>query len=158
MRRFGEAIEAGRYYRTRAGAYGIIAAGGRLLVAESFNPEHEFQLPGGGIDPGETPLRALYREAVEETGWRIRVERRLGAFQRFVYMPEYDLWARKVCHIFLARPVLRLGPPTEPDHNAVWMPVEVAAERLGVSGDRWFVRELAGLPQRDRFVPPEVPF
>lgn len=51
-------------------------------------------------------------------------------------MPEYDIWARKVCHIYLARPVLRLGPPRDPGHRAVWMEIGVAAELLGNAGDR----------------------
>ena len=54
-------------------------------------------------------------------------------------MPEYDLWARKVCHIYLARPVDRLGDPVEPDHEAVWMPVETATVEAAVEGDRHFL-------------------
>ena len=142
MRRFGETVKAGVRYRDRPGAYAVIRRGGELLVTASFSPIYEMQLPGGGVDPGETPLRALHREVREETGWTIAVDRRLGAFQRFTYMPEYDLWARKVCHIYLARPARRLGPPTEPDHLAVWMPVDTAIRELGVEGDRWFVRRL----------------
>ena len=79
----------GRRYRERPGAYAVILDGGDLLVTEQDAPDREFQLPGGGLDPGEGALRALHRECLEETGWRIRVLRRLGAFQRYVYMPEY---------------------------------------------------------------------
>jgi 8-oxo-dGTP diphosphatase len=144
MRRFGEAVKAGIGYRDRPGAYAVIRRGDDLLVTASFTPIHEIQLPGGGIDPGESPLRALHREVREETGWTITVERRLGAFQRFTYMPEYDLWARKICHIYLARPARQLGPPSEPDHLPVWMPVDTAMHELGVEGDRWFVRHHLG--------------
>ena len=101
----------------------------------------EFQLPGGGIDPGENPVAALHREVYEETGWRIRILRRMGAFRRFTYMPEYDKWAEKICAIYLARPVLRLGPPIEAGHQAIWMPGETALDLLGNDGDRAFVRQ-----------------
>lgn len=144
MRRFGETVRPGIRYRDRPGAYAVIREGDSLLLTESFRPHHEIQLPGGGLDPGEGPLAALHREVMEETGWRIAPIRRLGAFQRFAYMPEYDLWARKVCLIYLARPVRRHGPPSEADHDAIWMPVGLAAERLGPAGDRAFVRALAG--------------
>ncbi len=149
MRRFGEPIDPTRAYRDRPGAYGVILDGRDALVTEQSAPRAEFQLPGGGVDPGEGLVRALHRECLEETGWRIQVLRRLGAFQRFCYMPEYDLWARKICHIYLCRPVLRLGTPADPAHRAVWMPVETAAELLAVEGDRHFLR----LAIRDRTAP-----
>lgn len=142
MRRYGEPVRADRSYRTRAGAYGVIRDGGDILVTEQRDPVPEFQLPGGGIDPGEGPLQALHRECLEETGWRIRIERRLGAFQRFTYMPEYDLWARKVCHVYLARPTLRHGDPREPGHTALWMPLDTARRMLGNEGDRSFLARL----------------
>lgn len=63
-----------------------------MLLTHQDAPEPEVQLPGGGIDPGESPVQALIREVYEETGWRISRPRRLGAYRRFTYMPEYDLW------------------------------------------------------------------
>ncbi len=143
MRRFGEAVRPDRTYRTRPGAYGVIRDGGDVLITEQAEPVREFQLPGGGIDPGEGALRALHRECLEETGWRIAVLRRLGAFQRYTYMPEYDLWARKICHVYLCRPVLRVGAPVEPGHAAYWMPLATAVRQVGNDGDRTFLAALA---------------
>ncbi|SNR36773.1 NUDIX hydrolase [Puniceibacterium sediminis] len=139
-RRFGEAPEPGRRYVLRPGVYAILPRDGALLLTHQAEPVPEFQLPGGGIDPGESPLRALHREVFEETGWRIGQARRLGVLRRFTFMPEYDLWAEKLCTIYLAFPVRHLGPPSEPGHQAVWMAPEVAARELGNPGDRHFVR------------------
>ena len=144
MRRFGEAIVPGQRYRERPGAYAVILDGGDVLVTEQVAPRLEFQLPGGGIDPGEGALAALHRECFEETGWKIRPLRRLGAFQRYAYMPEHDRWARKICHVWLARPVARVGPPREAGHVAVWMPVATALDRLASDGDRHFLAVAAG--------------
>lgn len=141
--RFGEPVEPGRHYTDRLGAYAVIRQGNDVLVTEQAQPHREFQLPGGAIDPGEGALGALHRECLEEIGWRIAVVRRLGAFQRFTYMPQYDLWARKVCHVYLARPVLRVGPPSEEGHRAVWMSIPAALDLLGVEGDRHFLRLVA---------------
>lgn len=143
MRRFGEPADPARRYRTRPGAYAVILEGRDVLMTVQSGSQREIQLPGGALDPGEGAIRALHRECLEETGWRIRVERRIGAFQRFTFMPEYDLWARKVCHIYLARPVYRLGEPAEPDHEPVWMPVETAAEKAAVEGDRHYLAAVA---------------
>ncbi len=143
MRRYGEPVDPRQTYANRPGAYAVIREGDDVLVTEQEAPDREFQLPGGGIDAGEGALRALHRECLEETGWRIRVLRRIGAFQRFAYMPEYDLWARKVCHVYLARPVLRLGEPSEPGHRAIWMPIQTALGLLSIEGDRAFLRRAA---------------
>lgn len=138
--RFGEAPRRGVHYTPRIGAYAILPRDGMLLLTHQREPEPEFQLPGGGIDPGESPLRALHREVYEETGWRIAAPRRLGAFRRFVYLPEYDLWAEKLCLMFIARPVRALGPPAETGHTALWSSPELAASMLANPGDRHFVR------------------
>ena len=68
-----------------------------------------------------------------------------GAFRRFVYMPEYDLWAEKICMIYTARPVLPHGPPTEPDHMPMIMEIGAAILTLANEGDRMFVSQWAGL-------------
>lgn len=144
IRRYGESLRSGQAYRRRPGVYAILAEGDAILTTFQQDPKPEFQLPGGGIDPGEHPVAALHREVIEETGWRIAGVRRLGAYRRFTYMPEYDLWAEKVCTIYFARPVLRLGPPTEPGHTAVWMSAAQALQELGTQGDREMLRRFLG--------------
>ena len=139
MRRYGAAPETGRSYKVRTGAYAILPADGGLLLTLQDAPEPEVQLPGGGIDPGESPVQALIREVYEETGWRIASPRRLGAYRRFTYMPEYDLWAEKICLIYMASPVIPYGDPLEADHTALWMGVDDALATLANSGDRDFV-------------------
>lgn len=144
-RRFGQWPEAGRSYRPRPGIYAIIDAGDGILASFQEIITPELQLPGGGIDPGEQPLAALHREVMEETGYRIHAPRRLGMFHRYTYMPDYDQYAHKLCHIYAARLGRRRSAPTEPGHTAVFLPWEVAREKLAVAGDRHFVAQyLAG--------------
>ena len=136
IRRYGEAIKAGQRYRRRAGVYAVLLGRGAVLLTHQQAPLPEYQLPGGGIDPGESPIAALHREVYEETGWHIAAPRFVGRFRRFTYMPEYDIWAEKLCSVFLARPTLRLGQPTEAGHRAVWTTARIALEILGNPGDR----------------------
>jgi 8-oxo-dGTP diphosphatase len=136
MRRYGDFPQAGLAYRHRPGAYAILPRGNSVLLTYQDWPDAEFQLPGGGVDPGEHPIPALHREVLEETGWHMGPPRRVTTFRRFVFMPDYGFWAEKICHIYEAAPVMRLSPPTEPGHSAVWMPIAEAIERLGNVGDR----------------------
>jgi 8-oxo-dGTP diphosphatase len=139
IRRFETPPEAGRSYRRRPGVYAILLRGAEMLLTHQDAPAPEFQLPGGGVDPGEHPLPALHREVYEETGWTMRLDRRLGAFRRFTYMPEYDLWAEKVCTVYLARPIARLGPPSEAGHTAIWAEPGAALGILANERDRHFL-------------------
>ena len=135
MRRYGNPKDPNQTYTDRPGAYAVILSDKGILLTHQLEPEPEFQLPGGGIDPFESPLHALHREVLEETGWRVKMIKRLGAYQRYTYMPEYDLFARKVCHIYLMRAGTCLGPPREVGHSAVWADADFANRVLLSEGD-----------------------
>lgn len=123
IRRVGNPPEPGRTYRLRPGVYAILPRADQVLVTRQTASEEPLQLPGGGIDPGESPLQALHREVFEETGWRIADPRRIGAARRFVYMPEYRIWAEKLCTVYLARPVRPHAAPLEPGHQVEFVPL-----------------------------------
>lgn len=148
IRRFEQPPEPGRRYRRRPGVYAVLMRQGQILLTHQAQPDPEFQLPGGGIDAAEHPVAALHREVREETGWTFALQRRLGVFRAFTYMPEYDLWAEKVCTIYLGRPTLRLGPPTEAGHSAHWTDPETALEVLANEGDRAMLAGLMALTRR----------
>ncbi len=54
-------------------------------------------------------------------------------------MPEYDLWAEKLCHIYTAWPVRMISAPTEKDHSPVWVSPDCAKQLIANDGDRDFV-------------------
>ena len=114
IQRTGETPQPGQSYTPRPGVYAILPLQRRFLMTLEMAQDTEVQLPGGGIEAGESPLQALHREVLEETGWRIARPRRLGAFRRFTYMKDYDLWAQKICHIYVAHPVRQIAAPTRP--------------------------------------------
>ncbi len=136
IRRFGEQPLPSVRYTRRAGAYAILPLAGGLLLTRQSGSDEALQLPGGGVDPNESAIQALHREVREETGWSIANPIRFGAFRRFVFMPDYDLWAEKVCTIYCARPVRCLGQPSEESHTAEIVPVNLAVELLNNVGDR----------------------
>jgi len=56
--------------KKRSSAYGVYMADGKLLVVKPVKSE-KWELPGGGIGKGETACKALAREFMEETGYKI---------------------------------------------------------------------------------------
>lgn len=139
IKRVGQTPKTGQTYRLRPGAYAILPLKGRFLVTAQTAPEFDVQLPGGGIDPGESPIQALHREVLEEIGWRIARPRRLGAFRRFVFMPDYDMWAEKLCHVYVAHPVYQIREPIEASHTTLVLSESEAIAVLGNDGDRMFM-------------------
>lgn len=142
MRRFGNPPISGVRYTPRPGAYVILRRDDQILLTCQMGPNPEFQLPGGGIDPGESPIQAAQRETLEETGWRIANLRRIGGFRLFIHMPEYELMAEKICHVFVARPVMQISPPLEDNHYAIWASLPRAAQLAGNPGDAHFLNAL----------------
>lgn len=63
---------------------------GRLLLhTKAFYPPGAYRLLSGGIHPGEDVAQAALREAAEETGLQVRIERFVGILrQRFVHEGE----------------------------------------------------------------------
>lgn len=135
MKRYGKSVRSDIIYKHRPGVYGVILHGDNVMLTHQALPESEIQLPGGGIDAGESAIQALHRECLEETGWKVQIDRRLGAYQRFTYMVDYEFWAQKICHIYLCRPVYKLHEPIEPYHSTVWTDVNHALELMSNEGD-----------------------
>lgn len=141
--RLGEPYDPKQSYTLRPGAYVILPRGRDILLTAELGRSVDIQLPGGGLDPGESPISALHREVAEETGWRITRPIRFGAFRRFVFMPEYDLWAEKLCTVYVARPAFQLSDPLEAHHEPVWFDIDTALEALGNVGDRTMLSRFA---------------
>ena len=50
---------------------GLFHKNGLILAVSRKNNPDDFGLPGGKVDPGETPEQALCREILEETGLEV---------------------------------------------------------------------------------------
>jgi 8-oxo-dGTP diphosphatase len=93
-------------------------------------------LPGGGIDPGETPEQAAHREVREETGLTVDLVSTLG--EAHEYLEVGDKPVHRLAHYFTAR-VLSAGVAIEPDHQLEWWPPARAIE-LTLETERAIVR------------------
>jgi 8-oxo-dGTP pyrophosphatase MutT (NUDIX family) len=78
-----------------------------------------WEIPAGGISPGETPEQAAARETVEETGWRPGVLRPLVRFH-----PANGV-SDQTFHTFVADGAQHVGDPTDygESERIEWVPV-----------------------------------
>jgi ADP-ribose pyrophosphatase len=98
------------------------------------------ELPAGGIDPGETPAQAAFREMQEETGYAPGRLQNLGGFYS---APGY---AGEFLHLFLAEeltPARLIAEDTE-EIKLVRMPLEEAVGLIK-SGEIQDAKSVAGL-------------
>jgi 8-oxo-dGTP diphosphatase len=76
-------------------------SGNVILHAKDFYPEGIYRVPTGGIERGEDVVTAVHREAREETGLTVAIERCLGVLEyEFRYQREMLPF---VSYVFLLR-------------------------------------------------------
>jgi ADP-ribose pyrophosphatase YjhB (NUDIX family) len=65
------------------GVRALIVRDGAVLLIRHRHGKQPWALPGGGVERNERLAEAARREAHEETGAAVRVERLLGMYERF---------------------------------------------------------------------------
>ncbi len=135
-RRIGE-----QAYPDRPAAFGVAVRDGRIAAVRITRRGEQpyFDLPGGGIDPGETPQAAAVREFGEETSLVVRAGGLLGLANQ--YMVKSD--GQPANNISTLMQVELAGEDAalkvEADHELVWLDPLEAITRLRHESHAWAV-------------------
>ncbi len=62
------------------GAFGVLKTKNGLVLVKHAYGARKWSLPGGGVEPGETPEKAVIREFLEETGIEVKITSKIGVF------------------------------------------------------------------------------
>lgn len=121
----------------RPSAYAVIENDrGQFAVVRT--PEGIY-LPGGGMDPDETPVDTAIRETLEECGLAIRVGLWTSVAVQFAWSETAHTYYEKRC-TFVDATVLGPDPSRlEADHELLWVAGDRACEMLTHESHGWAV-------------------
>jgi 8-oxo-dGTP diphosphatase len=138
--RFGDPLP-GLDYTDRPTAYGLLEHEGRLALVNVELPDRApfYDLPGGGIDPGESEAQALIREFGEETGLVVMAGDLVTRAEQFMisahdepFLSQGGFFEAELSH---ERPELKI----EDSHALVWLDPNEALLRLRHDSHAWAV-------------------
>ncbi len=135
---FGQ-TQSGLTYLERMSAYGLCPRGeAQIAVAQiGKSAPYEYDLPGGGVETNEDEAAALMREFLEETGltvWPTRVIGRAGQFWMNRGEPRNSLST-----FYEVELSANDSPPSEPDHELVWMSPAEALVKMRHEAHAWAI-------------------
>ncbi|HHY60276.1 MAG TPA: NUDIX hydrolase [Clostridia bacterium] len=81
------------------------------VIQKHIHPPGFYRAPSGGINPGEDILQGMYREAYEETGLKIQIEKYILRIK--VTFTCEDIAVPWVSHVFTATPLSQTLAPID---------------------------------------------
>jgi len=128
-------------YHARTCVYGILpdVEGRILVVAINLGDRLIHDLPGGGIDPGESAEDALRREFVEETGIVLDQAREIAAADHYWINKKTGQRIFNRSTYFAGSASEKAGVKIEDDHEPVWLDPLEAQIRMRHDAAAWAI-------------------
>lgn len=138
MPTFGQKV-VGQQYHLRPGAYALIFQAPDLVALIQVG--RRFFLPGGGAEPGETPVETVRREVLEECGHEILIRAQIGLAVDYIFA-QNEAKYYEIQSVFLEATLGELlRTPQEEDHDLVWHQVSEAQALLSRPSQKWALQK-----------------
>ena len=137
---FGER-RSDRTYVDRPAAFGILEREGKIALVHIVKTDGAswHDLPGGGVDEGETAAQGVMREFGEEAGLKVAVRSSFALADQFFINTDGDAWNNRgeffALNLQAEQPDLKI----EEDHTLVWMEPRAAISALRHDSHAWAV-------------------
>ncbi|SHF08859.1 NUDIX hydrolase [Streptoalloteichus hindustanus] len=126
---------------------GVVVRDGKVLLLK--NERDEWELPGGRIEPGETPEECVAREITEEAQWAVRTGPILDSWMyhiatvgKDVFIVTYGCYPNTVAEPVLSHEHREVGLFAEHEVPALTMP---AGYKRSIA--TWFAHLREGAPE-----------
>ena len=126
---FGER-RSDRTYVDRPAAFGILEREGKIALVHIVKTDGAswHDLPGGGVDEGETAAQGVMREFGEEAGLKVAVRSSFALADQFFVNTEGEAWNNRSAFFVLDLVAEDAALKIEEDHMLVWLsPLEAIA-------------------------------
>lgn len=106
---------------TRIGVYGIAIEDGKILLIQYQEGRHkgQFDLPGGGIENGETIEQALHREILEEVSMTFTTMKLIDNVTATSEFPEENAVFHRIAMIYAITGLAPVDQASEMHHSWV---------------------------------------
>ena len=134
--------EPGRDYPDRPAAFVVLERAGKIACVRVAwrRGGPKIDLPGGGLDPGETPQQAAARECGEEAGLKVAVEGEAFVEADHYFINDEGAANNTRGRFFTGRLVAEAPElKIEDDHSLVWLEPMEALRALDRDAHAWAV-------------------
>ncbi|MCM1991272.1 NUDIX domain-containing protein [Oceanirhabdus seepicola] len=136
---FGEKVP-GVQYKERIAAYALILDKWNNIAV--INTSRGNFLPGGGLEKEETLQECLHRELLEETGYKIEIDKFFDKAVLYQYSPKLNCCLKGIGYFYTANLLEKTCESIEEDHNLVWMDIEEASKTMLLEHQAWAIEQI----------------
>ncbi|MBE6068537.1 MAG: NUDIX domain-containing protein [Clostridium lundense] len=134
---FGKKLDEVEYI-DRIAVYGIVINNeGKVAVIKT--PAGYF-LPGGGMENGESHKECIEREFIEETGYKIEIQKFIGRASLY-HISKTNQYLRGIGYFYIVSLQCYCGAPIEKDHKLIWLEPNECIKSLFLEHQAWGVSE-----------------